>query len=222
MHRFLYIIAILLGLSSCGMSGGGGVVLETGTGKPISAVTVTLECRQKKFPEGSTLVKTLKTTTTEDGRFSFSTLDVVTCDFAYVTASKSGYLSSDRLNLMYGHDDYASIPKQIVLTPEGDTTMVRLKFLASTIKASSSSNPAYLYVVLYPNFDEAQRIAKKEEERAFVLASICPTLMRLYAELSEQDRARIRGTQVMGLSGTATVDHEGKLDPYCKSAPSNG
>lgn len=49
------------------MSGGGGVVLETGTGKPIAEATVTLECRRGKFPEGSELVKTLVTTTAIDG-----------------------------------------------------------------------------------------------------------------------------------------------------------
>lgn len=223
MNKSLLIVVALSALSSCGMSGGGGVVLETGTGKPIAEATVTLECRRGKFPEGSELVKTLVTTTAIDGRFKFKTLDVSTCGFAYIAASKTGYVSADRVNLMYGHDDYATIPKQIVLAPEGDVTMVRLKFLASLIKASSAPDPAYLYVTLYPNFEEAQRIATAGNERAFVHAEICPRLIELYESLSEQDKVRIRGTSVMGLGGVvASVDHEGQLKPYCKSSLPGG
>lgn len=222
MNRSLFIVVLLFALGGCGMSGGSGIVLETGAGKPIAGATVTLKCRREKFPEGSELVKTLMTTTDVNGRFKFSALDVAVCGFAYVTASKSGYVSADRLNLMYSHDDYATIPKQIVLTSEGGATMVRLEFLASMIKASSSPDHAYLYVSLYPNFEEAQRIAKSVSERAFVHASICPLLIDLHERLSEQDRVRIRGTSVMGLGGLATVDHEGQLEPYCKASLSGG
>ena len=101
--------------------------------------------------------------------------------------------------------------------------MVRLKFLASMVKASSSPDLAYLYVALYPNFEEAQRIAKTGNERAFVRAEICPRYIELYESLSEQDKVRIRGSSVMGLGGVATfVDHEGQLKPYCKSSPPGG
>lgn len=216
MSRNLIPLIIVLALASCGMSGGDGFVLETGTGSPITSALITLECRQGKFPEGSVLIKTLQKTTGAGGRFSFSTLDVAPCSYAYVKASKPGYMPADQLNLIYSHDDYSNIPKQIVLTPEGDKVMIRLKFLASMIKASSAPDPAYLYMALYPNFDEAQRIAKTDSERAFVLASICPRLIELYAGLSEHDRARIVGAKVMGLGGEATVEYEEKLKPYCK------
>lgn len=222
MKRVFAVFMLTFALASCsGMPGGEGVVLETGTGAPVAGALVKLECRRTSL-HGSVMVKTLLTTTGVNGRFSFSAADVAACSFAYVGASKPGYVPTAGLNLMYGDDDYRNLPKQIVLTPEGDQTMVRLQSLAAEIRATSSANHSYLYTILYKYFDEAQKIATTNKERSFVLITICPRLVELYATLSDKDRAEVRRTNVMRPEDRIQFDHEGKVVPYCNVSLPHG
>lgn len=212
------ILACALGGCSC-MPGGEGVVLETGTGHPIVGAVVKLECRKGGL-HGSTVVKTLQTTTGESGRYAFAAADVASCSFAYVKALKQGYVDAAGLNLMYDQGDYASIPKQIVLTPEGEKNMVRLRFNAGMVVSASGPSASNLYTFYYPFFEEAQRLAKTDKERGFVREAICPSLMKVYSGLSEQDRTELRGTKLMARQGGGEVmiDHEGQVAPYCSGA----
>lgn len=213
-------ILLLAAAVSCyGMSGGGGVVLETGTGKPVAGATVTLECRRNRFLEGSDVIKELRAVTDGSGRFSFTTLDVLRCDFAYVHALKDGYVSTDGMDLRYGHDDYSTIPSQIVITPATEATMQRLNYLAAMARATSSPTPWYLYLIIYGEFSEAKHIAKQDREIAFVVAAFCPRLTALYSTLTEQDRARVHGQSVMTGGGVpAVVDHKAQVEPYCRQS----
>jgi len=198
------------------MSGGGGVVLETGTGKAVTGATVSLECRRNRFLEGSDVIKELRTLTDSGGHFSFATSDVFRCDFAYVHASKEGYISTAGIDLRYGHDQYSTIPAQIVLTPATEATMQRLNYLAAMSKGISSPSPWMPYMVIYGNFSEAKRIAKEDRELAFVAAEFCPRLTSIYSTLSEQDKMHLRGQRVMAGNIPVLIDHEGEVEPYCK------
>lgn len=219
MKRIFVTVILTCTLCSClGMPAGGGIVLETGTGNPVLGAEVKLECRRANFLGGSVVVKTLSATTGASGRFAFSTADVAPCTFAYVRATKSGYLAAASLDLMYRHDNFSAIPKQIVLTRETDKIMVRLQFLAAIVKATSAPDSAYLYSTLYPSFDEARRIANTDKERAYVLTSVCPYLLDVYSKLSNEDRVSLHGKHLMGFDGPSTIDHEGQLVPYCRAS----
>lgn len=211
------LVIMASGCKVAGMSGTTGTVLETGTGNPVAGVTVILECRRGKFPEGSEKVRELQAITDKEGHYTFRTQDLLGCNFAYVNAVKVGYTYTAGFDLRYGHDDYSTIPERIVLTPVNDVTMQRLNFLISMAKATSSPTPWYHYMVLFGDFAEAKRIAKEDQEIAYVATEFCPLLIDLYSTLPEQDRNNIHGQSVMSVGGVPTeIDHEGEVEPYCK------
>jgi len=217
MKRYERIALLAAVFSGCGMSGGGGTVLETGTGKPVAGATVVLECRRDKL-HGSEVIKEVRTVTDAAGHFSFATSEVFRCDHAYVKAEKEGYVLTAPMDLRYGHDQYSTIPNQIVLTPTTEATMQRLHFLAAMAKGTSPTR-SHEYMVVYAQFSEAKRIAKADRERAFVVISFCGRLTGLYSGLSTQDKARLRGQSIATFGGgPAVVDHEGQVEPYCKGA----
>lgn len=175
------------------MSGGGGQVLDTTTERPVAGATVTLECRRSRLGEGSVEVREVRTLSDDEGRYEFGLLQVLGCDFAYVRASKAGYVDADSIAVRYAQRSYDRIPKYRYLTPEEDAVMLRLTAITpvrtgNVVGLDGSPARVAEYRHWYEGFFQAKDIARTERERRFVRERYCETLRALHGALNEQER----------------------------------
>lgn len=204
------------------MAPGSGNVVNSTTLAPISGARVSLECRRQFFG-GSSVVRTVATTSDEDGIYQFSFLDVLGCSFGYLSAEKAGYLPAEAIHGGYGRTDYKNIPRQYFLTPEEDVVMLRLKAITPSQTGSVFRNGAYSavgdYQVWYTAFFEAARIAHTDREKSLVRGSYCQTLDDLHALLSGRDEEYLSQLSISfnfkGTYASGKYDH-GEVTAFCE------
>src|SRR4051812_3096347 len=93
-RKVRYFLTLLLGfaiLLPCTATAATGVVVDFLTGNPVPSVTVTLKCDRLKFLHGSETIRTLSRVTDSAGRYEFSSLDLIGCQFMTFSPEKSGF-----------------------------------------------------------------------------------------------------------------------------------
>jgi hypothetical protein len=206
------------------MSGGKGQVLDTTTLQPVEGATVTLECQRSGMGHGSTKVRDVATISDKAGMYEFSFRNVAGCDHAFVRAAKAGYVESGSVHTGYAYTSYREIPKYRYLTAQADVVMLRLTAITPARMGTvfhMDGSPAHAaeYRMWYEGFFQAKDIAKTARERQFVRERYCASLEKLYAALSEQEKAQMAQATVsyhwQGTYKTGKHDYAGEVLPYC-------
>lgn len=226
----LYVIGLLSAVGTAWpaqaqiqMSGGEGQVLDTTTRLPVEGASVALECRRQLF-HGSTKIRDVTTLSDKAGSYEFSFFNVVGCNFAYVKVSKAGYVDSASIHTGYAYTSYGQIPKFRYLTAEADVVMLRLTAITpartgATFHLDGSPAHASEYRTWYEAFFQAKDIAQTEREKQFVRERYCGSLAKLYAALTDKEKADMANASVSyhwrGISRSGKLDHAGEVLSYC-------
>jgi hypothetical protein len=172
-----------------------GVVLNSRDRSPIRAAQVTAECRRSNAFHGSHVVKTLQTSTDEQGIFRFNRWDLARCDFMFVKAARSGYAMTDTVDIRYGYTAYEEIPGEVFLTPVEALGIQRLEFefamSGGTVTRGGKPYPEGAYQSVFTAFYCSEKIAKSPEERRYVREHYCERLKSMAAALTPAARASL-------------------------------
>ena len=197
---------------------GSGVILDFATKKPIVGAALVLDCRDSADYYESKIIRKIKTTSLEDGKYSFKFTDTWNCTSVGIDASKNGYkkLSDIGYPGMRFSPVTPSIPSQIWMVNEKDITRLLLERELAlskepTYPAVAGSQALYDYRHLAAGFVYTTTHASTEQDRQFIRDNYCERLMTLYASIPEKEKKK---SLLCAKNGDQTVD----VIAFCQSS----
>jgi hypothetical protein len=209
------------------MPGGKGRVLDSTTQLPVAGATVTMICKSTRSGRPKE-IRNVEVVSDPAGMYEFSSSDVSGCDFALVNVRKPGYVPSGSIHVGLGYENFEKIPKVLYLTTDADIVMLRLTAITRTRIGAFfrvDGTPAYEpeYRVWYEAFLEAKDIAKTDREKQFVHERYCEGLPKLYAALTDKEKADLAESKfsyhdLRGTFKSGKHDYDAEVVAYCASS----
>ena len=188
-----------------------GVLRDYLSHEPIAGARLVMECKDQGW-ERTILVRRIETVSAQDGTYGFDFAKTWDCDYALLSAEKTGYKDTGELNVPYVSGAAGTqVPRYAYMVKDSDVAQLRLdKWLQSSNEVRSQPKTVYDYSGVFVSFRESTQVAVTPEQVEFVRLHYCDRLLTLYAKVPEVDRAIIREPYY-------NQDYETQVRPYCQA-----
>lgn len=196
-----------------------GILQDMLTRQPIAGAELTLDCKRAKFFHGSETLRVVRTTTSEDGRFSYGIENIRDCHYLWIYPKKEGYqdayVPDSAVTVEFKIDN--EVPAYLYMVRNSDIPQLRLNgLLNQSIGVRESPRgpmPLEDYMAVNTPFFRSVAIASTPEQIDWVQQRYCERLARLWAEVPESERKKV----VEGKF--ADVVQYAEVDTYCQKRP---